>query len=354
MTVDPTRAGNNFGIIRLALATLVVLSHAPELLDGDRSREILSRLFGTLSFGEFAVDGFFLVSGYLITLSCERSRGSVNYLAKRVLRIYPGFVVAFLVSLLVAGWLAGGALATLTGRPGIEQIARMLTLQNPALEGAFARLHYPHLNGAIWTIAYEFRCYVLTLGLGALGLFRRRALYLGLTLALLALHLSGLPFDYGLPDIAAAVFGTIAHNVRFFGVFCVGGCFYLFRDRIPYSGGRAMLAALGCAATLFVPALAETGLAVFGGYALFWFSFHAHGRLLRRLDPPMDISYGLYLYAWPVQNLIIQRDPAISPWVLFALSTAIAAAIGLASWVLVERPCLALKSHFGQGARIGR
>src|SRR3982074_3309146 len=95
ITESTTRQANNFGFLRLLFATLVILAHSPELVDGNRSREILTRIFGTMPLGEVAVDGFFLISGYLILQSLVNSKSYFEYLSKRVLRIYPGYIVAF-------------------------------------------------------------------------------------------------------------------------------------------------------------------------------------------------------------------------------------------------------------------
>ena len=79
-TVDDRN--NNFGFLRLLFAILVIVSHSPEAIDGNRSREILTNIFGTISFGEFAVDGFFMISGYLIYKSYQNSTSFKNYIFK--------------------------------------------------------------------------------------------------------------------------------------------------------------------------------------------------------------------------------------------------------------------------------
>jgi peptidoglycan/LPS O-acetylase OafA/YrhL len=88
--------------------------------------------------------------------------------------------------------------------------------------------------------------------------------------------------------------------------------------------------------------VAMLGIAVFGGYILFWFALAVRTPRLARIGGRVDISYGVYLYAWPVQNLVIQRAGEISPWLVTGVATPVAAMLGYASWRLVEAPCLAL------------
>jgi peptidoglycan/LPS O-acetylase OafA/YrhL len=143
---SPVSHDNGFGVMRLAFAILVLVSHAPELADGNRNREILTRIFGGLSFGEFAVDGFFVISGALITASWLNATSWRDYLWRRVVRIYPGFVVAFAVCLLIVAPLGGGTWPPLSDVG--HHLVSVLRLHGPGGGGAFQGQPVPDLNGA--------------------------------------------------------------------------------------------------------------------------------------------------------------------------------------------------------------
>ena len=164
------KSSNNFGFLRLFFAVLVILAHSFGPVYGDLPRDILTRIFGTLSLADLGVDGFFLISGYLVTKSFEGSHSTGEYLLKRILRIYPGYVVAYVLCILVLGPFVGGQIASL---PGIKVLAHIISLQTPNMEGVFSGA--PDLNSSMWTIAYEFRCYLLVLAVGLAGLLSKRS-----------------------------------------------------------------------------------------------------------------------------------------------------------------------------------
>jgi peptidoglycan/LPS O-acetylase OafA/YrhL len=340
------RTTNNFGALRLLFAVLVILAHAPEMIDGDRSRELLTRVFGTLSLGEVAVDGFFLVSGYLITASYRAKRSFRDFVLRRARRIYPAFVVASLLCIAVVAPLAGGDLAAVSP---LQTLLRLSLLLMPVVPGAFADLPYPLLNGAMWTIPCEFGCYLLLGLVGTARAFRRRGRYLALLAGLGALlALRGLCLPVGQPGDAL---GSLSEMIRLTFVFACGGAFRLFADRIAYTRRGAAVAAGLLLPLMFSRALAEPAFAILGGYLIFWYAFAVRPNVLSRATAQVDPSYGLYLYAWPLQSLLIARVPGISPWTVAVLALAGAIPLGILSWYLVERPML--RDRPGGAARPG-
>ena len=333
---------NNFNLLRLLFAVMVLLAHAPELADGDGRRELLTRVFGTLSLGEVALAGFFLLSGCLIVQSWRRTPDLADFLKKRVLRIYPGFVVASLLSALVVGPLWADAAHYLSQFSLLHFLKAVLLLRIPATPPVFTGSHYPEVNGSMWTIAIEFRCYLLVAAFGVAGLLRRRGVWLGLTGAALLLSL--------VPQVVTRIhipgghllLGDLNALVRLLPFFCVGGCFALFRERIALKPVWALLAGGALLACLFNYKAASFGLATFGAYLLFWFA-EVQSPLLARFRRLPDISYGVYLYGWPVEKLLLWYFPGISPWLVFALACVFCTGLGLASWFGVERPFLRLK-----------
>jgi peptidoglycan/LPS O-acetylase OafA/YrhL len=340
------RPPNGIGALRLLFASLVIVSHSPEMLDGNLGREPLHRVFGTFSSGTRADDAFFLISGYLIAASFAASSSVGSYFLKRILRIYPAFLVCSLLCIFLVAPLAGADLKTLSPAGWARLAYRLALLKAPEVDGAFAGLPYPALNGSAWTISYEFRCYILAAVFGLLGLYRRRGVYLALTVAIVVGTL-GLtwPEAPGIkaPNWVVATFGEPHLQARLLSAFMVGTCFWLYRKDMALKGRAAAMAASLLLGLMFVPALAETALLVLGGYILFWVAFCVRWKPLLTVNSADDISYGVYLYAWPIGALLIWQWREIPPVALAALTFIGAMAFGWASWIVIERPAMRWK-----------
>jgi len=327
---------NNIGFIRLLAASLVIVSHSPELIDGDRSREPLARVFGTLSLGELAVDIFFLISGYLITRSYLTAR-HWNYVTRRVGRIYPGYLVAYFLCIFAVGPMAGVPISLLNRASYARIVGHALWLDMPRLK-AFATQHFHLLNGAMWTLSYELRCYLFVLLVGVLGVYKRRVIPLCLSVVLLILHFSIAndfkPSSTGLFVFKEVLMGDSVQFIRFLFVFTCGSLFFLFQDKIKYTGGAAFLCVLGLLVLMFSDKLAEPALCSLGAYALFYFAFAAK-RI--NLNNSYDISYGVYLYAWPFAALILLHYPAVTQVELSFFTFILAVIAGTISWYAVEK-----------------
>jgi peptidoglycan/LPS O-acetylase OafA/YrhL len=228
ITMHAVTRQNNFNFMRLVFALLVIFGHSSELIDGNRGRELLTRAFGTISFGELAVDGFFLLSGYLILQSWDLQPQGWQFLKKRMLRIYPGFLVASLICAFVVGPLAGNSMDYFAALDISSLLKSAFLLQIPTVPMVFQGQPYANINGAMWTISKEFSCYLFVLVAGMLGAFRIRHFCLVLTALTLAV---------------IAVF-KIKHldagDLRLASFFLCGACYYTYRNNIKLTGPVAV------------------------------------------------------------------------------------------------------------------
>lgn len=329
---------NCFGFIRLALAVAVIVGHTPELVDGDRHREPLTALFGTLSLGEVAVDAFFVISGYLITGSFLQDPRVAAYLRKRVVRIYPAFVVASAICVLIVAPLGGAGWFDIVRSIPAAAI-RATTLLPPKVSGTFQGTPHPFLNHASWTIAYEFRCYLLVIILGLSGWLRRPAILIaGALSALTIANLDASAFAFA--DRLKPLFGDGPSIFRFIGVFLIGAVFYARREKLAFGTITCAAAAVALIVGLSKPLLAHASVAIFGGYLIFALAAKIKSGPLVRVNNREDISYGVYLYAWPICKLILWFKPDLSVWVVSTVTIVAAAIAGNLSWYLLEKPIM--------------
>jgi len=186
---------NNFSSLRLLFASAVIFSHSPSILTGN---ELLEPHIGRVKLGELAVDGFFLVSGYLVTKSFDHDQNMGDFFSKRILRIYPAFIVNTLICLFVLA-----PMVTKNYHLSLQCLPRLLFLGHPRVDGVFEGMPMPDLNGPVWTLAYEFRCYILVAVLGVVGFRNIRVAIAGGGVTLLLMSgLHGLPVSTGAVYIA--------------------------------------------------------------------------------------------------------------------------------------------------------
>jgi peptidoglycan/LPS O-acetylase OafA/YrhL len=295
-----------------------------------------------MTFGTLGVDGFFVLSGYLIVQSWLGDPEFFNFLRKRVLRIVPGYLVAAVISTVAVGLLAPAVPHFFRGL-GIQFLKSIALLSSPATPPVFPGQPYAMVNGAMWTIGYEFRCYLLVALLGLCGLLRRPIPMLVLTALLLSALL--FPAAFGRmhrPRHMEAFVGQPVFFFRLTAVYLVGCCFYLFRHRISFRPLFAVIATVIMTVSfIFAPTQAELAMVVCGAYLMFYLG-QMHLPWLSGMNRFPDISYGIYLYGWPVESLWIWFHRG-SPWITFAASTVLCFGLGWLSWHFIERPALTLK-----------
>ena len=217
--------------------------------------------------------------------------------------------------------------------------------------------YYQALDGAMWTIAYEFRCYILVMVLGLAGILAHRGSVLVIAVVLLILsgllvvptqaatagmYLWGPARIDSLNAIADAVIGAGRLNIRFMAIFMTGSSYFLFRENMKFRPVYLVLAGLALCGCLLNARLANAGTAIFGGLLILATARKATGSFLERINNEDDISYGTYLYAWPVEKLLFWWWPAC-PVILAGLTIFVTACLcGWVSWFLVEKPAMTL------------
>jgi PAS domain S-box-containing protein len=336
---------NNFNLLRFLAATAVIISHS-FYLSGMAELRPVHFFIGPWDAADIGVTVFFVISGYLVTQSFMQRRDLWVFLEARFLRIFPALFVVLFFTVLVIGPLATSLPLSVyfsdwdTYRYFFQNLALVKIEQT--LPGVFIGApESGHVNNSLWTLPWEIRCY---LGLALLGtifvLPRPKAFKLAFMLGLV------LVFCW---PLLSWLDGIESFAPLRLGVFFVLGAFF-YLARIPLRPMGVVALALAAFILFFVAPTRLTWVVpgILLAYTALWFALDPRV-CIRSFNRFGDYSYGLYIYAFPIQQSLVSFSGGMGAGELFFLSFALTLPLAVLSWHFLERRALALKGklHFG-------
>tara|TARA_R110002072_G_scaffold138429_3_gene281634 strand:- start:6073 stop:7167 length:1095 start_codon:yes stop_codon:yes gene_type:complete len=327
---------NNFTTIRIFLAWSVLYGHSFVAQPFPGIQDPLSAVFqGSIWIGAVAVNGFFAISGFLVAASLVK-RGIVDYLISRVLRIFPALIICVSVSVFILGpLLTTMSLSDYFNHPKTwKYLGNALGVLNMewVLPGVFAENARPSMNGSLWTLTVEIRCYLLLAALTFLGF--RVGKFRGNLLVLIIFAVGIISFE------SIPLVGVNPRWSRPALYFIIGVLLYLNRDRVYLDYRVAVIAAV-----LAFVSFGENWFQYVFPPALIYLIFYlAYATKPLGTDAVVgDISYGVYIYAWPVQQIVAQSFPDQTPYFNMVLSSLIVITLAWLSWHGIEKRMLNYK-----------
>ncbi|MBS1635436.1 MAG: acyltransferase [Bacteroidetes bacterium] len=334
------RERNNFDVIRLLAALSVIFGHSFVLFHAS-SEEPLRAVLHTDYSGSLAVYVFFFLSGFLVCGSYLRARHALDFLWKRVFRIWPALLVCLLLTVFVVGpWLS-----TLTVSAYFSQADTWHYLGTNALlytvtynlPGVFDTNLVPHtVNGSLWTLPVEVRCYIVMLLLGICRVLRKPLLVLILFAGLAIVYMQKQEWlDY--------FFTEYGSNLLLF--FMAGAVAFLYSRYIVLWPVFSIIFLV-----LWLLFKDDSGFSQFLFYIFLIYTLLilASNRYVIAVKPGGDYSYGIYIYGFVVQQCFACLFPSLGSYESMIYTMSVTLIIAVLSWFLIEKPALGLVHRFSK------
>ena len=343
----PTRQANNFDLLRILFAWFVIVSHSYVLNGNGPTDPLYEMTQQTFLFSFIGVKGFFIISGYLIFKSMVVSNSIFEYLVKRVLRIFPALAVVLLVTLAAVYFIYPSNIPPFfTNKEVYAYFLGNVILFKPHffISGIFSGLPSSAINGSLWTIEYEFFFYVFIL---LFFYFRsNKKILKALLVIVVALFLMVRLAFYDW-TVQTHFFIPLEPLFDLGPYFLMGSLLSCFDfDKMPAKNAIAAVLSMALIASVYfkightVVYFTLPFIVIYVGKQTSKLANWVHTKL-------GDPSYGIYLYAFPLQQLLIYWYRP-STLVLFIASTIGAFVFGYLSWIFIEKKALALKQYFLQ------
>lgn len=335
---------NNFDFLRFLFALLVVVSHAFPLSGSNESFQWIYKITnGQIVWAQIGLSGFFVISGYFIFQSLERSKHLLDYFKKRFLRLFPALFVVLLLTIVLAPFVYKSEIPFLKNSAVYTYLPNNLSLYNfqSSIKGIFDTNAYHAINGSLWTIRYEFSLYV---ALSFLFFFRTQQRIVCIIL-LIGFSVFILLYTFYLNRFGgSSLFGLQGIHLLNLGTFFIGGSLLasLQFEKIKYKVLILGLSVLILLLSLYFNFYDSVKHFIFLivvlliGFIPLPF-IHTFGRF-------GDMSYGIYIYSFPIQQTLMYFFK-MSTYSLLIYSVLLSVVFGFLSWHLIEKRALKYKNN---------
>lgn len=335
---------NNFDFLRFLFALLVVVSHAFPLSGSNESFQWIYKITnGQIVWAQIGLSGFFVISGYFIFQSLERSKNLLDYFKKRFLRLFPALFVVLLLTIVLAPFVYKSEIPFLKNSAVYTYLPNNLSLYNfqSSIKGIFDTNAYHAINGSLWTIRYEFSLYV---GLALLFFFKKQKQVV-LFLCSFSFLLFYFLHNFYLSRLAgASIVGLQGLHVLNLGTFFIGGSLLacLQFEKVKNKGliliGSVLILVLSLRFNCYdsVKHIVFPLIVLLIGFIPLPFlcTFGRFG----------DMSYGIYIYSFPIQQTLMYFFK-MDTYILLIYSVILSIGFGFLSWHLIEKRALKYKKE---------
>jgi len=340
------RFNNNFDFLRFLAAFFVIVSHSYTLSQGRNMRDPLVSYSGLMSFGDLGIAIFFIISGYLILKSWDKKKNILVFFKNRVLRIFPALTIVVLTSVFILG-----PVVTMISWDNyfrdsltLKYLYNLVLYIQFLLPGVFLNNPYPKsVNGSLWTLPIEFSFYIVVAVLGLLLVYRNR---INLTLLFFIESVVFILFPSQLKTIIFFYFPftNLFQIVKLALFFSAGMLIYSYKKEINFNI-TTLLVLFSLSIMTFVYShdfLCMYILIIFLSYTVMYVAFLPQ-KQLNNFGKYGDFSYGLYVYAFPIQQTLVFYITGIGVIPLIVTAFICTLLVAITSWYLIESPCLNLK-----------
>jgi peptidoglycan/LPS O-acetylase OafA/YrhL len=324
---------NNFDALRFFAATSVIFSHSFLIAEGSEDNEWFVKLTsGQSILGLAGVFVFFTISGFLVTGSYFSTRSPLLFSLKRALRIFPGLWVNLLfVGLVIGPFISGLPLGDYLSSPMLQNFFKnnlVLEIPNSPLPGVtFSDNSAGQIvNGSLWTLRYEIMMYIMVFILGLTNLLKFRLCIFFTLFGIISIY-----FEKSLDP-----YGDLGEMAWLLGFFAAGMAMYFLRGSAFLNRKVAAMAILGLVVSTYFH-IFIMAFPIFGSYLTIYLSLR-YTKALAFLGRYGDLSYGLYIYGWPIeQGVRYVIGEKATWWQVFFPSLALCVPVAWLSWHGIEK-----------------